>query len=186
MNKNDLRVIKTRINIETSFIYLLSQNNIHTITVQNILDKALINRSTFYKHYSDKYQVAEVLCASILEMFTKCVEERFCYSNPTDIKVTCEHLYQILSEKNSEILILFKIQTDTVHLYDNMNLYLKTRFYQQYENKGIYNKEMLGYLSTLYASLVMTSIKWCLENNDYKQLLCHVDKFLKLTEIFQL
>lgn len=42
MNENDLRVIKTKRNIEESFIYLLGQKDFYKITVQDILDKALI------------------------------------------------------------------------------------------------------------------------------------------------
>ena len=55
MNTNDLRVIKTKKHIEDALIDLLYQKDFHAITVQDILDTALINRSTFYKHYADKY-----------------------------------------------------------------------------------------------------------------------------------
>lgn len=68
MNQNDLRVRKTRKNIENSFISLLKEKDFHKITVQDILDRALINRSTFYKHYMDKYQLAETLCNGIFDV----------------------------------------------------------------------------------------------------------------------
>ena len=61
MNQQDLRVIKTKKNIEESFLRLLEKKSFSEITVQNILDEALINRSTFYKHYSDKYDLARLL-----------------------------------------------------------------------------------------------------------------------------
>lgn len=61
MNQQDLRVIKTKKNIEQSFLRLLEKRSFSEITVQNILDEALINRSTFYKHYSDKYDLARLL-----------------------------------------------------------------------------------------------------------------------------
>jgi AcrR family transcriptional regulator len=77
MNGNDLRVIKTRKNIETSFIYLLSEKGFNHLTVQDILEKALINRSTFYKHYRDKYDVAEQMCARMTDGFRVCTADRF-------------------------------------------------------------------------------------------------------------
>ena len=61
MNQQDLRVINTKKNIEESFLRLLEKKSFSEITVQNILDEALINRSTFYKHYSDKYDLARLL-----------------------------------------------------------------------------------------------------------------------------
>ena len=59
MNKNDLRVIKTRREIENAMIVLLQQKSFEKITVQNILDVALVNRSTFYQHYADKYALLQ-------------------------------------------------------------------------------------------------------------------------------
>ena len=50
----DLRVIKTREAIEGAFIQLLRDKPFERITVQNILDKARVNRKTFYKHYAPR------------------------------------------------------------------------------------------------------------------------------------
>lgn len=58
MNEQDLRVVKTRKNIEHCLLKLLQEKSFSAITVQNLLDTALINRSTFYKHYTDKYNLA--------------------------------------------------------------------------------------------------------------------------------
>ena len=68
MNQQDLRVIKTKKNIEESFLRLLEKKSFSEITVQNILDEALINRSTFYKHYSDKYDHVMTLNYSLIEL----------------------------------------------------------------------------------------------------------------------
>ncbi|WP_244833921.1 hypothetical protein [Clostridium sp. BJN0001] len=81
MNQNDLRVIKTRKNIEISFIYLLSKKDFCKITVQDILDKALINRSTFYKHYNDKYRLAELLCKEVLDLLKTGVKNGLTVTN---------------------------------------------------------------------------------------------------------
>lgn len=97
-------------------MYLI-RKDFSKITVQNLLNEALINRSTFYKHYKDKYDVAEQLCEN------------------------------------------------------DMSDFLKTSFKTSI-NSDISNNEasMTDYLSTLYASLVMTSIKWCLETDNYDEL----------------
>ena len=42
MNQQDLRVIKTKKNIEESFLRLLEKKSFSEITVQNILDEALL------------------------------------------------------------------------------------------------------------------------------------------------
>ena len=52
--KIDLRVVKTKRNIKSAMVSLLNEKDFHDITVQDILDRALINRSTFYRYYDDK------------------------------------------------------------------------------------------------------------------------------------
>ena len=54
MNEQDLRVIKTEQHIEKAFLQLLFAKSYRAITVQDILEIALINRSTFYRHYPSK------------------------------------------------------------------------------------------------------------------------------------
>jgi AcrR family transcriptional regulator len=185
MNQNDLRVIKTRKNIETSFIYLLKQKDFYKITVQDILDTALINRSTFYKHYEDKYQLAETLCNEVFDLLKNGVKDRFCCTTAKDALIVIKPLYQTLSVKREEILALFSINTDTIHLYDDMSDFLKRSFYEQHSIQNQQSHDILDYLSALYASLVMTTIKWCLQNNGYNQLVNHTQLFLKLAEVFE-
>ena len=184
MNQNDLRVIKTKKNIEVSFIYLLAQKDFYKITVQDILDRALINRSTFYKHYTDKYQLAETLCNEVLDLLKTGVKDRFNCANVDDVFMVIKPLYQILSAKREEILALYTINTDTIHLYDDMSDFLKRSFYQQYKTKNLKSPDILDFLSELYAALVMTAIRWCLENDGYEKLTNHTQIFLKLAEVF--
>lgn len=185
MNQNDLRVIKTRNNIQASFISLLSQKNFSKITVQDILDAALINRSTFYKHYSDKYQLAENLCNEIFDLLKTGVKDRFCCTTSEDALMVIKPLYQILSTKRGEILALFRINSDTIHLYDDMSDFLKRSFYEQHSLQNQQSTDILDYLASMYASLVMTAITWCLKNNGYNEFLNNTELFLKLASVFE-
>ena len=184
MNENDLRVIKTKKYIEESFIYLLRQKDFNKITVQDILDRALINRSTFYKHYTDKYQLAETLCNEVFDLLITGVKNRFECANVEDALMVIKPLYQILSVKREEILALYTINTGTIHLYDDMSDFLKRNFYDQYKTKNKKSPDILDYLSELYAALVMTAIRWCLQNDGYEELTNHTQIFLKLAEVF--
>lgn len=49
-----MRVKRTKQNIIHAFIELTKEKNISAITVQEIAQKAMINRATFYAHYRDK------------------------------------------------------------------------------------------------------------------------------------
>ena len=55
--KNDLRVIKTKKILFDTLLKLMKQKNFEKIKISDICEEALINRSTFYAHYEDKYEL---------------------------------------------------------------------------------------------------------------------------------
>ncbi|PNZ69384.1 TetR/AcrR family transcriptional regulator [Staphylococcus croceilyticus] len=57
MNPQDLRVQKTRQAILTTFFELLQAKTFEQITIQDLCDKANVRRSTFYRHFNDKYDL---------------------------------------------------------------------------------------------------------------------------------
>src|SRR5215207_9513752 len=52
--KTDARVRRTRDALGDALVALMQEKPFETITVQDVLDRAQISRSTFYSHYSDK------------------------------------------------------------------------------------------------------------------------------------
>ena len=52
--KTDARVRRTRDALGDALIELMQEKPFDTITVQDVLDRAHVSRSTFYAHYSDK------------------------------------------------------------------------------------------------------------------------------------
>ena len=56
-NKDDLRVIKTKNVLFNSLVLLMKDKTFEEIKVSDICKKALINRSAFYSHYNDKYEL---------------------------------------------------------------------------------------------------------------------------------
>ena len=60
MNKiTDIRVTKTNIAIKKAFIEIMEEEGFSKLNVKKIIDRAKINRSTFYAHYMDKYDLLE-------------------------------------------------------------------------------------------------------------------------------
>ena len=56
---SDRRTARTRKAIIDAFIALLTEKELNKVTVQEIADRADINRATFYKHYLDVYDLYE-------------------------------------------------------------------------------------------------------------------------------
>lgn len=55
--KTDLRVIRTKKLLCESLSKLLREKSFEEIKISDICNRALINRSTFYAHYSNKYEL---------------------------------------------------------------------------------------------------------------------------------
>lgn len=71
--KLDPRVRRTRSLILSSFESLLAEKNFEGISVQDVTEKAQINRATFYAHFPDKYALLD---HSMSTMFMNEIEKR--------------------------------------------------------------------------------------------------------------
>lgn len=69
--------------IRSALVTLLEENSLDEITVQQIVDKALINRSTFYLHYQDKYDLYDSLVQELLNDLQEVLETTPLYNLET-------------------------------------------------------------------------------------------------------
>mgnify|MGYP001250107789 FL=1 len=61
----DPRVKRTKAMIRQALIEWLAVKDFEDITVQDIVDRAGLNRATFYNHYQDKYELLDVTMAEL-------------------------------------------------------------------------------------------------------------------------
>lgn len=66
MKKLDPRNERTRKNIMNGFMKLLQKNQFGDITITDITKEAEINRSTFYYHFVDKYELIDEIQKEVL------------------------------------------------------------------------------------------------------------------------
>lgn len=73
--KDDLRVIKTRKLIYQTLLELMKEKTFEEIKVSDICSRAMINRSTFYAHYEDKYELLIDFLSNLKEEFARELNE---------------------------------------------------------------------------------------------------------------
>jgi AcrR family transcriptional regulator len=61
MSKVDRRVLKSQEAIKKAVIELMSEKSFDDITIQDIADRANVNRGTIYLHYEDKFDLLDKL-----------------------------------------------------------------------------------------------------------------------------
>jgi AcrR family transcriptional regulator len=64
----DLRVRRTRKLLMRAMIELTIEKGFAAITVQDLADRAMINRATFYRHYLDKYDLLDHYMTEVYEL----------------------------------------------------------------------------------------------------------------------
>lgn len=72
----DLRVKKTEKIIMTAFLELVMTEGFERVTVKAISERAMINRKTFYQHFTDKYAVTEKLTQDLLDWLQRALQKR--------------------------------------------------------------------------------------------------------------
>lgn len=71
--KLDPRVVRTRNLLGKAFIDVLSEKGFQSISVQDITERAGVNRTTFYLHFPDKYAMVDFITS---QAFRQEIEKR--------------------------------------------------------------------------------------------------------------
>lgn len=128
MSKTDLRVIKTKLAIRDAFLRLIGTRDLSSITVQNILDEALINRKTFYKYYRDKYDLAETIAEGYLSRFDTLLSEQL-EANGDSLIAFIGGMYEEMYRNDDKVRAIWSIRTNRINVIDEMDRKLR-RIYQ--------------------------------------------------------
>jgi len=100
--KLDPRVKRTRNLILHAFESLLAEKGFESISVQDVTDKAEINRATFYAHFPDKYALLDYF---ITQMFMQEVDNRTlnaCHYTHDNLRILVFAVIEFLSNMHSE------------------------------------------------------------------------------------
>lgn len=100
MPSTDLRVVKTLKQIDGALLSCLAEAPFEKITVDQLCRAALINRSTFYKYYTSKYDLMDRYLNRVLEGFRRQVDVAFVNASPDTIQ-------SLLYQKNFENTLTF-------------------------------------------------------------------------------
>lgn len=157
MNKSDRRARKTQNHLKQIFIHLLKQKELDKITVTELCKLADINRSTFYSHYCDIYELLDDIEKNCLQEIDELIES---IANQTfePEQVTEMILSYIYNTK--ELLALFILKMNRQTIWEEINQKIiwlfKTKTLQVYQlpedmNEEEFNDLILFLVSGYYA-----------------------------------
>lgn len=130
MVKTDRRVKKTRQQLRTHLAQLMCEKSIQEITVKELVEKADINRSTFYLHYSDIHQLLDTLEQELLAEIIQVIDERNFSSLDENSLLFLQDILRVLSNNldicqalvgpNGDLAFVHKIEQLVANGYQNI------------------------------------------------------------------
>lgn len=111
MNKYESMRAQTRATIRSAFWQLYTQKEIGRITVNDVISACGVNRSTFYRYYSDLYQILEEIEQELLQK-TDCLSTVGAVSY-NDMDVFLKHAYDLYQEDREYLHHLVRKQRDS-------------------------------------------------------------------------
>lgn len=161
----DLRVVKTHKAIREAFIMLLSEQEYNDIAIQAILERAKVNRATFYKYYSSKGDLAGQIIDDFKQEVSQLFQDRL-NADSQMLQMIMENHSQKLFERRQQMLALWKIRTQHHNLYHDMFLMGKQNFIELAKKQkatDYLTAEAIDYQATMMATVFMASLKYFYE-----------------------
>ncbi len=156
--KEDLRVIKTKDNIKNSMLHLLKKYEFKDITMSMLVDECRINKTTFYRHYSDKYDLIEKISKDYISLFSKASSN---FENGiNEHNIDC--LIQFFDDNKDELLIL-ESKILPINIFEEM-LTIMTLDLCTYFKKYINQDDLIKLYASLISNNILTTIKWYHKN----------------------
>lgn len=129
---------RTRALIEEAFLELIKEKPYMKISVREITERADVNRSTFYSHYQDIYDLLEQIEQNLMDgiksaLHQICRENYVPGKHPYHIMVfqelmSHEKVFRILFSKNGDIDFLYKLaRTMEGAMYEGWSSYYGSR-----------------------------------------------------------
>ena len=113
--KTDARVKRTRDALGDALIALMQEKPFETITVQDVLDRAQVSRSTFYTHYSDK---DDLLMSDAEEFFEALSTALSAHGDKSDRVFPVKEFFAHLADAQ----VFFKALVKSGKYHENMEL----------------------------------------------------------------
>ncbi|SFL10113.1 transcriptional regulator, TetR family [Paenibacillus sp. 1_12] len=107
----DRRILRTRTTIVDAFVSLIFEKGFSAISVKDITTGADVNRSTFYAHYQDKYDLLDKLIKEKLEDLSHLIRP----DHPSALTYTGS-----FDEPDPFFMVLFTHLTDNKRFYQAM------------------------------------------------------------------
>ena len=167
----DQRANRMKTLIINTFFDCLETLDFTQITIGKISDQAMINRSTFYRYFSDKYILRDTIVADIVKDFADHMEVDFLHMDikNKDHTKTLEYSLSHLCTKKRELELLWNQPTLGRNVFDEMIDAGASKVENEIKNHKTITPEKKA-LADWYAKLLvnnyLVTVRWWVAHSD--------------------
>lgn len=183
MNEQDLRVIKTKNNLQNALIILLKEKPIEKITVTELCNASSITRKTFYLHYESIAKLFEERIEQLLVDLESSLLATSKSRHETDshrLQPQMIHLFQHVYDNQDFYRFMFSASSNFAY-YEMFFLQIKKLVKKSVDSMTTFEKVTEFEISYQANAILGVIMEWCYHNfeetiDDMNQLLIKVIK----------
>jgi len=160
--KLDRRKKYTRMILKESLMRILQDKQIYSITVKEICELADINRSTFYAHYADQFDLLEQVEEELIDDLNMFLSEYNFSKEEEALKMT-EKLIEYFATKQKECQIL--LSKNSHSSFEHKVRHIAKQYIMQNQEKLGIDQNTFQYISAFIISGSIEIMKVWLDNN---------------------
>lgn len=175
----DPRTERTLAAIETAFVDLMQMHDFEDITAQAIIQRANINRNTFYKYYDGKQGLANKLAGNLKREYKQMIAVYF----SDDFQKLIHNISPMMFAKRRLILTLWRINTRKLHVYADMENLIKQGFIKYAQTQQ--TERDWDFAAEMFAKLLLNSARYFWERDQQipiKQVFADWDAMLNIAK----
>lgn len=143
--KLDRRKQYTRMVLMNSLVALLQKKQISTITIKEICELADINRSTFYSHYSNQYELLNSIEEKFIEDMMAALKQ-YNFSKEEEAFLIIEKILEYISNNNVICQVLLNQSTES-HFQKQGTLIIRKFIFNNWITKHKLDRHQFEYMS---------------------------------------
>lgn len=164
--EEDRRSVKTRQAIQDALFALMQEKQYNKITIQDIIDRANIGRSTFYSHFDTKDELLFHSIGHLLEVLNQYIVNYIEMDGDKQRIIPVVELFEHIKENSRVMKGLMKANSSEV-FFEKVQSYWNIKIEEYLKTKLQENKEPkvpLAILSNHISSTLISLLKWWLDN----------------------
>ncbi len=158
----DRRKKYTRMVLKDSLMRLLKEKQISAITIKEICELADINRSTFYSHYANRYELLNSIEEEFIEDMVTTLSQ-YNFSKEEEALQMTEKIFKYIAAKSDVCQILLSENSD-IHFQKKGMMITREFIFKNLITDRQLDQETFEYMSMFFVSGSIHVIKSWLEN----------------------